>query len=63
MLFWMKHTPNIGTNNLWGMDSDVQAKLIYVTNHMSQLRRKILELTPELQKSIHGRVNELQNNK
>ena len=63
MLFWMKHTPNIGTNNLWRMDSDVQAKLIYVTNHMSQLRRKILELTPELQKSIHGRVKELQNNK
>ena len=63
MLFCMKHTPNIGTNNLWVMDSDVQAKLIYVTNHMSQLRRKILELTPELQKSIHGRVKELQNNK
>ena len=45
------------------MDSDVQAKLMYVTSHMSQLRRKISELTPELQKSIHGRVKELQLNK
>ena len=63
MLFWMKHTPNIGSNNLWRMDSDVQAKSIYVTSHMSQLRRKISELTPALQKSIHGRVKELQLNK
>ena len=63
MLFWMKHTPNIGSNNLWRMDSDVQAKSIFVTSHMSQLRRKISELTPALQKSIHGRVKELQLNK
>ena len=60
MLFWIKHTPNIGTNNLWKMDSDIQTKLIYVTNHMSQLRRKISELRPELQKEIHERVKELQ---
>ena len=63
MLFWMKHTPDIGSNNLWRMDSDVQAKSIYVTSHMSQLRRKISELTPALQKTIHGRVKELQLNK
>ena len=56
MLFWIKHTPNIGSNNLWRMDSDVQAKIIYVTSHMSQLRRKTFELTPALQKSIHRRV-------
>ena len=63
MLFWMKHTPNIGSNHIWRMDSDVQAKLIYVTSHMSQLRRKIFELTPALQKPIHGRVKQLQLNK
>ena len=51
MLFWIKHKPNIGSNTLWRMDSDVQAKLIYVTSHMSQLQRKILELTPALQKN------------
>ena len=56
MLFWIKHSPNIGSTNLWRMDPDVQAKLIYVTSHMSQLRRNIFELTPELQNSIHGRV-------
>ena len=56
MLFWIKHKPNIGSGNLWRMDSDIQAKLIYVTSHMSQLQRKILELTPALQKSIHERV-------
>ena len=39
------------------IDSDVQAKLIYVTSHMSQLQRRILELTLALQKSIHGGVN------
>ena len=60
MLFWIKHTPNIGSNNLWRMNSDIQTKLIYVTNHMSQLRRKISELRPELQKEIHERVKELQ---
>ena len=52
MLFCIKHTPSIGSNNLWRMVSDIQAKLIYVTSHMSQLRRKIFELTPALQKSI-----------
>ena len=59
MLFWMKHKPNIGSANFMEIDSDVQAKLVYVTSHMSQLQRKIIELTPALQKSIHGRVKEL----
>ena len=62
-LFWIKHKPNIGSDNFMEIDSDVQAKLIYVTSHMSQLQRKILELTPALQKSIHGRVKELLYNK
>ena len=56
MLFWIKHKPNIGSDNFMEIDSDVQANLSYVTSHMSQLERKILELTPALQKSIHGRV-------
>ena len=45
------------------IDSDVQAKLIYVTSHVSQLQRNILELTPALQQSIHGRVKSLLYNK
>ena len=40
------------------IDSDVQAKSIYVTSHMSQLQRKILTLRPALQKLIHERVKE-----
>ena len=62
MLFWIKHTPNIGSHNLWRMNSDVPAIIIYVTSHMSQLRRKTFEPTPELPKSIHGRVKQLQLN-
>ena len=58
MLFWIKHTPNIGSNNLWRMNSYVQAKLIYVTSHMSQVRRKIFELTPELQNQYTERLND-----
>ena len=45
------------------IDSDVQAKLIYVTSHMSQLQRKILKLTLALQKSMHGGVKQLLYNK
>ena len=56
MLFWIKHKPNIGSDNFMEIDSDVQAKLIYVTSQMSQLECNILELTPALQKSIHERV-------
>ena len=56
MLFGIKHKPNIGSENFMEIDSDVQAKLIYVTSQMSQLERKILELTPASQKSIHERV-------
>ena len=53
MLFWMKHSPTIDLDEI---DSDVQAILFYVSSQMSRLQRKILELTPALQKSIHGRV-------
>ena len=56
MLFWIKHKPNIGHDSFMEIDSDVQAKLFYVTSQMSQLERKILELTPALQKSIHEGV-------
>ena len=60
MLFWYKHRPKIDFEEI---DSDVQAKLFYVSSQMSRLQHKILELTPALQKSIHGRVKELQLNK
>ena len=40
MLFWIKHKPTIGSDNFMEIDSYVQAKLIYVTSHMSQLQRK-----------------------
>ena len=63
MLFWIKHKPNIGSDNFMEIDSDVQAKYCYVSSQMSRLQRKILELTPALQKSIHGRVKELLYNK
>ena len=56
MMFWITHKPTIGSDNFMGIDSDVQAESFYVTSHMSQLQRKILELTPALQKSIHGRL-------
>ena len=45
------------------IDSDVQAKLFYVSSQISRLQRKILELTRALQKSIHGRVKQLFYNK
>ena len=60
MLFWIKHRPTIDLDEI---DSDVQAILFYVSSHMSRLQHKILELTPELQKSIHGRVKQLFYNK
>ena len=53
MLFWINHRPNIDYEEI---DSDVQAILFYVSSQMTRLQHKILELTPELQKSIHGRV-------
>ena len=54
MLFCVKHKPDIGSDTFMEIDSDVQAKLNYVTSHMSQLQRNILSLTLALQKSIHG---------
>ena len=45
------------------IDSDIQATYVHVSSQMSRLQHKILELTPALQKSIHGRVKELQLNK
>ena len=50
MLSWSKHRPNIDVEKI---DSDVQAKIFYVSSQISRLQRKILELTPALQKSIH----------
>ena len=32
------------------IDSDAQAKVIYVTSHMPQLQHKMLELTPAFSK-------------
>ena len=52
-LFWDKHKPKIDVEKI---DSDVPAKIFYVSSQISRLQRKILELTPALQKSIHGRV-------
>ena len=60
MLFRDKHTPKIDVEKI---DSDVQAKLFHVSNQIPLLLRKILELTPALQKSINGRVKELLHNK
>ena len=54
MLFWINHRPNIDYEEI---DSDVQAILFYVSSQMTRVQRKILELTPELQKSIHGLIN------
>ena len=53
ILFWISHKPNYDYEDI---DSDVQATLFYVSSQMTRLQHKILELTPELQKSIHGRV-------
>ena len=63
LLFWIRHQPNVGSKSFMEIDSKTQAKLIYVTNHMSQLRRKILQLRPELQKAIHERLKELPRDK
>ena len=60
ILFWIKHRPTIDLDEI---DSDVQAILLYVSSQMTRLQHKILELTPALQKSIHGRVKELLYNK
>ena len=60
MLFWIKHRPSIDHDKI---DSDVQALLFYVSSQMLRLQHKILELTPALQKAIHGRVKELIFNK
>ena len=60
MIFWIKHRPNIDYDEI---DSDVQALLFYVSSQMLRLQHKILELTPALQKAIHGRVKELLYNK
>ena len=56
LLFWLKHKPNIGSVDFMEIDPGVQAKYFYVSSQMSRLRHKILELTPTLQQSIHGRV-------
>ena len=61
MLFWDKHRPKEIMSREIG--SDVQANSFYVSSQMTRLQHKILELTPALQKSIHGRVKELQLNK
>ena len=46
MLFWDKHRPkDIMSREI---DSDVQAKLFYVSSQMTRLQHKILELTPAL---------------
>ena len=52
MLFWIKHKPNIGSDKFMEIDSDIQATYVHVSSQMSRLQRKILELTPALQKSI-----------
>ena len=54
MLFWDTHRPNKLMSR--EIDPDVQANIFYVSSQMTRLQHKILELTPELQKSIHGRV-------
>ena len=53
ILFLDQHRPTIDLDDI---DSDVQAKLFYVSSQMTRLQHKILELTPALPKSIHGRV-------
>ena len=53
ILFWNKHRPTIDLDDI---DPDTQAILFYVSSQMTRLQHKILELTPALQKSIHGRV-------
>ena len=53
MLSYDKHRPKIDVEKI---DSDVPAKIFYVSSQISRLQRKILELTPALHKSIHGRV-------
>ena len=63
LLFWIRHQPNVGSKSFMEIDSKTQAKLIYVTDKMSQLRRKILQLRPELQKAIHERLKELPRDK
>ena len=60
MLFWIRHKPNIDYEDI---GSDVQAKLFYVSSQMPRLQHNILELTPALQKPIHGRVKQLFYNK
>ena len=61
ILFWDKHRPKEIMSR--EIASDVQAKSFYVSSQMTRLQHKILELTPALQKSIHGRVKELLYNK
>ena len=56
ILFCIKHKPDIDFDNFMETDPRTTAKLFYVSNYASQLQRKILSLTPALQKSIHGRV-------
>ena len=53
ILFWNKHRPAIDLDDI---DPDTQAILFYVSSQMTRLQHKLLELTPALQKSIHGRV-------
>ena len=62
-LFWIRHQPNVGSKSFMEIDSKTQAKLIYVTDKMSQLRRTISQVRPELQKAIHERLKELPRDK